>query len=119
MALCPLSELLPLLETVGAPAKPVRTNRSESKDSKSVYLHRESVSGLGGFSLGFVYRCARRVGSGLYQSASILYHLTTARRWRSGDTQRFGVLYSKFEFAVQDAIKTPKLKPRSRKRVLG
>ena len=61
----------------------------------------------------------RRVGSGLYQSASILYHLTTARRWRSGDTQRFGVLYSKFEFAVQDAIKTPKLKPRSRKRVLG
>ena len=39
--------------------------------------------------MGFVYRCARRVGSGLYQSASILYHLTTARRWRSGDTQRF------------------------------
>ena len=34
-------------------------------------------------------------------------------------SQRFGVLYSKFEFAVQDAIKTPKLKPRSRKRVLG
>ena len=73
-------------------------------------IHRESVSGLGGFSLGFVYRCARRVGSGLYQSASILYHLTTARRWRSGDTQRFGVLYSKFEFAVQDAIKTPQAK---------
>ena len=72
--------------------------------------HRESVSGLGGFSLGFVYRCARRVGSGLYQSASILYHLTTARRWRSGDTQRFEVLYSKFEFAVQDAIKTPQAK---------
>ena len=72
-----------------------------------------------GFRLGFVYRCAMRVGSGLYQLASILYHLTTARRWRSGDTQRFGVLYSKFEFAVQDAIKTPKLKPRSRKRVLA
>ena len=34
-------------------------------------------------------------------------------------SQRFGVLYSKFEFAVQDAIKNPKLKPRSRKRVLG
>ena len=31
----------------------------------------------------------------------------------------YGVLYSKFEFAVQDVIKTPKLKPRSRKRVLG
>ena len=74
-------------------------------------LHRESVSGEAGFRLGFVYRCAGRVGSGLYQSASILYHLTTARRWRSGDTQRFVVLYSKFEFAVQDAIKTPKLKP--------
>ena len=29
-------------------------------------------------------------------------------QWR---TQRFVVLYSKFEFAVQDAIKTPKLKP--------
>ena len=76
-----------------------------------------------GFRLGFVLRSARRVGSGLYHYASILYHLTTARRWRSGDTQRFGVLYgvlySKFEFAVQDAIKTPKLKPRSRKRVLG
>ena len=52
-------------------------------------IHRESVSGWGGFRLGFIYRSARRVGSGLNKSASILYHLTTARRWRSGDTQRF------------------------------
>ena len=82
-------------------------------------LHRESVSGQAGFRLGFVLRSARRVGSGLYHYALILYHLTTARRWRGGDTQRFGVLYPKFEFAVQEAFKTPKLNPRSRKRVLG
>ena len=40
--------------------------------------YRKSVSGFGGFRLGFVLWCARWVGSGLYQSASILYHLTTA-----------------------------------------
>ena len=81
--------------------------------------HRESVSGLGGFRLGFVHDPPRLGGSGLYQNALILYHLTTARGLGGWRTQRFGVLYSKFEFAVQDAIKTPKLKPRSRKRVLG
>ena len=37
------------------------------------HIHRESVSGEAGFRLGFVYRSARRVGSDLYQSASILY----------------------------------------------
>ena len=86
------------------------TTRWENHCTES-YLHRESVSGQAGFRLGFVLRSARRVGSGLYHYALILYHLTTARRWRSGDTQRFGVLYSKFEFAVQDTIKTSKLKP--------
>ena len=74
-------------------------------------VHRESVSGLGGFRLGFVHDPPRLGGSGLYQNALILYHLTTARGLGGWRTQRFGVLYSKFEFAVQDAIKTPKLKP--------
>ena len=44
------------------------------------------VSGLPSCRLGFVYRCTVRAGSDLYQSESILYHLTTARRRRSGDT---------------------------------
>ena len=76
-----------------------------------VSFHRESISGLAGFSLGFCLPLRSAAWSGLYHLTSILYHLTTARRLRSGDTQRFGVLYSKFEFAVQDTIKTPKLKP--------
>ena len=32
-------------------------------------VHRESVSGLGGFRLGFVHHSPRSAGSGLYQSA--------------------------------------------------
>ena len=74
-------------------------------------VHPKTLLRERGVRLGFVLRSARRVGSGLYHYVLILYHLTTARRWRSGDTQRFGVLYSKFEFAVQDTIKTSKLKP--------
>ena len=42
-----------------------------------------------GFRLGFCLPLRSAAGSGLYQLASILYHLTTARRLRSGDTQRF------------------------------
>ena len=49
------------------------------------------------------------------QSETLKHQLSpsvdTARGLGSGDTQRFGVLYSNFEFAVQDVIKTPKLKP--------
>ena len=82
-------------------------------------VHPKTLLRERGVRLGFVLRSARRVGSGLYHYVLILYHLTTARRWRGGDTQRFGVLYPKFEFAVQEAFKTPKLNPRSRKRVLG
>ena len=76
-----------------------------------ISVHPKTLLRERGFRLGFVLRSARRVGSGLYHRALILYHLTTARRWRSGDTQRFGFLYSKFEFAVQDAIKTPAKAP--------
>ena len=76
-----------------------------------------------GFRLGFVYRCPRAGGVGCdigfvtVNVDSVLFdYCEGPGQWR---TQRFGVLYSKFEYAVQDAIKTHKLKPRSRKRVLG
>ena len=65
----------------------------------------------GGFRLGFVHHSPRSTGSGLYQSAKILYHLTTAMGQGERRLQRFGVLYSKVGFAVQDMIKNPKLKP--------
>ena len=87
------------------------TSAVHRESRKCLWFHRESVSGLGGFRLGFVHDPPRLGGSGLYQNALILYHLTTARGLGGWRTQRFGVLYSKFEFAVQDAIKTPKLKP--------
>ena len=42
------------------------------------------------------------------QSETLKHQLSpsvdTARGLGSGDTQRFGVLYSNFEFAVQDVI---------------
>ena len=52
--------------------------------------HRESVSGEAGFRLGFVHDPPRPGGSGLYQNALILYHLTTARGLGGSRTHRFG-----------------------------
>ena len=87
------------------------TTRWENHCTES-YLHRESVSGQAGFRLGFVYRSARWAGSGLCQSASILYHLITARGLGSGARSVSENSDMKFEFAVQDAIKTPQAKAR-------
>ena len=46
--------------------------------------HRRTLPRLLLFRLGFVYRCPRPGGSGLYHYALILYHLTTARGLGSG-----------------------------------
>ena len=75
-------------------------------------IHCESVSGEAGFRLGFVHHCPRPGWSGLYHYASILYHLTTARGLGSGARSVSENSDTKFEFAVQDAIKTPQAKAR-------
>ena len=76
-------------------------------------IYRESVSGWAGFRLGFVHHSPRPGGSGLYHYALILYHLTTARGLGSGARSVSENSDTKFEFAVQDAIKTPQAKARS------
>ena len=48
----------------------------------------------------------------MYHYALILYHLTTARGLGSGARSVSENSDTKFEFAVQDAIKTPQAKAR-------
>ena len=64
----------------------VARNEGGGEKTLSPRVHPTSLCGLPSCRLGFVCRCAVRAGSDLYQSESILYHLTTARRRRSGDT---------------------------------
>ena len=73
-------------------------------------LHPKTLLRERGFRLGFVHHCPRPGGSGLYHYASILYHLTTARGLGSGARSVSENSDTKFEFAVQDAIKTPQAK---------
>ena len=68
--------------------------------------HRESVSGRVGFNLGFISTLPWSVGWFCTVDFNVYGYL-----WGTVIAQRFGIADVKFEFAVQDAIKTPKLKP--------
>ena len=83
----------------------------DESGSSSRGVHRESVSGWAGFSLGFVHHSPRSAGSGLLPVSVDSVPLDYCDGPGECRLQRFGVLYFKLEFAVQDAIKTPKLKP--------
>ena len=69
-------------------------------------LHRESVSGRWGFSLGFRSTLPWSVGWFCTVDLNLYgYLLGTVI------AQRFGIANKKFEFTGRDVIKTPKIKP--------
>ena len=81
-------------------------------------VYRESVSGLGGFSLGFVLWCARwagRVCTNQHQFCTTLLQQGDGAAATRSVSENSNM---KFEFAVQDVIKTPNLKPPNQETLL-